>query len=381
MEECSKCGNKDPIYFFRSKDSRLYCRRCITFKDDESVKERLIEKRRVKPVLDYSLSKEQKEISTKIKEDFISKKNSIIYAVCGAGKTELVYEVISYCLSEGLQVGFTIPRKDVVIELYNRIRKAFPFHKVIALYSSHTKVKEGDIILLTTHQLYRYKNYFDLLIADEVDAFPFKDNKVLNRFFFESIKGNFIMMSATLNKEEISKLYTNDFSYYSLTKRYHNHPLIVPKVIVLPFLKKIVLLLLMMRFSKENKPLLVFLPTRDKCEELYSFVKLFIKKGNYVHSQKEDRDEVIDKFKKGQYAYLLTTSILERGITIKNLQVIVFSCEHRIFDSNTLIQISGRVGRKIDSWGGEVIYIASKTTLAMKTSIIKIKKDNDENFL
>ena len=30
---------------------------------------------------------------TKIKEDFISKKNSIIYAVCGAGKTELVYEV------------------------------------------------------------------------------------------------------------------------------------------------------------------------------------------------------------------------------------------------------------------------------------------------
>ena len=114
---------------------------------------------------------------------------------------------------------------------------------------------------------------------------------------------------------------------------------------------------------------------------LYSFVKLFIKKGNYVHSQKEDRDEVIDKFKKGQYAYLLTTSILERGITIKNLQVIVFSCEHQIFDSNTLIQISGRVGRKIDSWSGEVIYIASKTTQAMKTSISKIKKDNDENCL
>ena len=62
MEECSKCGNKDPVYFFRRKDGRLYCRRCITFKDDESVKERLIEKRRVKPVLDYSLSKEQKEI-------------------------------------------------------------------------------------------------------------------------------------------------------------------------------------------------------------------------------------------------------------------------------------------------------------------------------
>ena len=60
----------------------------------------------------------------KVKETFINKKNSLIYAVCGAGKTELVYQTMAYALEQGLQVGFTIPRRDVVIELEKRIKEA-----------------------------------------------------------------------------------------------------------------------------------------------------------------------------------------------------------------------------------------------------------------
>jgi competence protein ComFA len=252
---------------------------------------------------------------------------------------------------------------------------------VIGLYSTSTKYKEGDIIVLTTHQLYRYEKYFDLLIIDEVDAFPFKDNIVLNKFFFNAIKGNFIMMSATLDKDNISMNGLTNYDFYRLSKRYHNHPLIVPKVIISPLFKKWILIYHMLRFSKENKPLLVFLPTINECEELYFFIKVFVKNGNYVHSKKKDRDQIVSSFKHGKYKYLLTTSILERGITIKDLQVIIFSSDHSIFTSDTLIQISGRVGRKIDSWDGEVIYISKRMTVAMKESIEKIKKDNHENCL
>ena len=46
---------------------------------------------------------------------------------------------------------------------------------------------------------------------------------------------------------------------------------------------------------------------------------------------------------------LRSTSVLERGVTIKNLQVIVFNAEHELYDEKSLIQISGRVGRKIDA--------------------------------
>ena len=115
-----------------------------------------------------------------------------VFRVFGAGKTELVYKVIFYALSHKQTVAFAIPRRDVVIELFPRIKNAFPNSKVVTVYGGHTGSLTGDIVLLTTHQLYRYEKYFDLIIIDEIDAFPFKDNFVLgkkhSRYLLEDIK-------------------------------------------------------------------------------------------------------------------------------------------------------------------------------------------------
>ena len=136
-------------------------------------------------------------MSSKVCEALENKKNILIYAVCGAGKTEILYESMAHFLSKGLQVGFCIPRKDVVIELEPRIREVFPNVEITSVYGGHNDKLTGDIILLTTHQLFRYVNYFDLLIIDETDAFPFSNNEVLKNIFTNSIRGNYIMMSAT----------------------------------------------------------------------------------------------------------------------------------------------------------------------------------------
>jgi competence protein ComFA len=85
-----------------------------------------------------------------------------------------------------------------------------------------------------------------------------------------------------------------------------------------------------------------------------------------VHSKREGREAIISAFKKGELSYLVTTSVLERGVTIKNLQVIVYdSDEEKIYDSSALIQIAGRAGRKMDAPTGEVIFLASKISPAM----------------
>lgn len=62
-------------------------------------------------------------------------------------------------LNEGKTVGFATPRKDVVIDLKPRISSAFPNASVISVYGNHSYKLEADIIVLTTHQLFRYKNY------------------------------------------------------------------------------------------------------------------------------------------------------------------------------------------------------------------------------
>ena len=64
---------------------------------------------------------------------------------------------------------------------------------------------EGDsyfrspLVVMTSHQLLRFKEAFDLLIIDEVDAFPFRDNDMLY-FALENAKkinGNLLYLTAT----------------------------------------------------------------------------------------------------------------------------------------------------------------------------------------
>jgi competence protein ComFA len=68
--------------------------------------------------------------------------------------------------------------------------------------------------------------------------------------------------------------------------------------------------------------------------------------------------------------------VLERGVTIKNLQVVVFKADHALYTSHALIQIAGRVGRKKDAPTGEVVFIADNQTKEMEEAISEIKRAN-----
>lgn len=374
MAKCEICLAEDDKYF-AFNNGKIYCRRCITFKG-EKAKINNFSNNEVILDLKYNLSKKQEEISSNVLKAFINHQNVLINAVCGSGKTELVYKTIEYCLKHKLQVGFAIPRKDVVIDLFPRLKDAFPHQKVISIYGGHTNNLSGDIIILTTHQLYRFENYFDLLILDEVDAFPFYNNQLLNTMFKKSVKGNYIMMSATSLdniKEEIIK---QNVLIFTLNKRYHNHPLPVPTIKEFFIGKNIYLIYKLNKFLKCNKPTLIFVPTIKICERLYMFLKVFFKNGECVHSQKKNREEIVEDFKKNKVLFLVTTSILERGVTIKNLQVIVYNADNYLFDCKALIQMAGRVGRKIDAYDGEVVFLGGYNSTSMQEAKRKILQAN-----
>lgn len=324
------------------------------------------------------MSNEQKTISKEILFNFENGLDTLVYAVCGAGKTELVFGVIEYALKNKLSVGFAVPRRDVVIELETRFKKVFDKYKVISIYGGHTRDLMGDIICLTTHQLYRFDHFFDLLILDEIDAFPFKDNFVLNALFKRSVRKNYILMSATPHTDIINQFKNmNGKGFLELHTRYHKKPIPVPQIIVSSnLLLMYKTLKKLKKFLDEKKPVLIFVPTINECEMLFKLLKIFAKDGNYVHSKRKDRGEIINKFRKGEHKYLVTTAVLERGVTIKNLQVIIHNASHEIYTKESLIQISGRVGRVIGATDGEVYYIANKKTQAMVDSIAEIRKSN-----
>lgn len=369
---CPICHNDNQLFLATTLDGRIYCRRCISF-IGERADEYSVDNKSSDYEINYSLSREQLDIASKVLEAFKNKKNVLINAVCGAGKTELIFASVSYALSKNMQVGFCVPRRDVIIDLFPRFEKAYKNKKVVAVYGGHNKILQGDIVLITTHQLYRYKNYFDLLIMDEGDAFPYRGNYVLNSFFRNSIRGNYILLSATPLPEMIDEIKQNDGVYLTLKKRYHGHPLPVPEIKIRPFIKYISILYYLRKFLKRNYPVLIFCPLINQCQRLYLYLSKFFSHGDYVHSQRNNREQIIDDFKNGKTKYLVTSTLLERGITIKNIQVIIFDSHHEIFDKRCLIQISGRVGRKIDAYEGEVIYLGDFITKAMEESIYEIK--------
>ena len=375
MVKCYRCGNND-IRFFGIRSDGLYCRKCVSFQGEE-LEGFLCEPSQYEYDLTYKLSKEQLIISKKVLLSFKRKKDVLIHAVCGAGKTELVFETISFALKNKLKVAFAIPRKDVVIDLFERFKQVFINNKVVAVFGGHTKELDADIIILTTHQLYRYNKCFDLLIIDETDAFPFDGNEVLNTMFLNALKGTYIMLSATPNENMTKLLNERKGVYLKLLSRYHNHPLPIPKAIITIVDPLIFFMFHFRKYYHDKFPILVYVPTINEGKQLFKAVNMVFKEGKFVSSRTKEREKIIQDFKDGKYRYLITTSILERGITIKNLQVIVYKSDHEIFNKATLIQIAGRVGRKIDAPYGDILFISQNQSLEIEEAIKEIEEIND----
>ena len=186
------------------------------------------------------------------------------------------------------------------------------------------------------------------------------------------------MMSATPSEEVINSFKKKDKKILTLNTRFHGHPLPVPKIIVTQGIMQYFHLMKVLRgFYVQNKPIFVFTPTIDICEQTYNVLRFLFQNINYVHSKCEDRSERIEAFRKGQIKCLVTTAVLERGVTVKDLQVVVFKANHSLYTSQALIQISGRVGRKKDAPNGEVVFIGNKKTKEMDTCVDEIKSANE----
>ena len=373
--KCPICGNTD-IHSIGCLNGKPYCRRCISFRGEE-VEHKPSYPKKAPIYLEYELSPEQKELSDKLVGNYKKGIDSLVYAVCGSGKTEICLEIIKQCIQNKLTVGFAVPRRSVCVELKNRFQSIFTKNYVVAVYGGHHDVINGDIVCLTTHQLFRYKSYFDLLIMDEIDAFPYKGNDVLKQMFINSVRGHHVLLSATPSKSLIKEYQRPGKDLLRLAVRFHRHPLPVPKVIIGSVVKLYYKLFISIRkFLKDNKQVFVFVPTVDCSKKLAFILNMFFKKGTYINSKRNDNDILIDDFRNKKYMYLVTTAVLERGVTIRDLQVIVFQADHNIYDSAALIQIAGRAGRKKDAPEGEVIFFAKRNNAEIQGAIDDINANN-----
>jgi len=320
----------------------------------------------------------------------------LVWAVTGSGKTEMLFPSLQFALSKGYRICIATPRADVVRELLPRLKRAFKTTTIQGLYSgSRDNDGTAQLLISTTHQLLRYRQAFDLLIIDEIDAFPYHQDLSLPIAAKRSIKKDStrIYLTATPRKKQLLQMKNGQLDYVFVPIRFHGKQLPAPISQYVPNLSKTLqknkLPKQMIRWFEnrhnQNRQLIIFVPTISMTKKIKVLISNFLFCRN-INQNKENvqsvssvdplREDKIEQFREKRIFCLITTTILERGVTFPSVDVVVIRAHHDVFDEQALVQIAGRAGRSINDPNGNVIFFHEGETDAIIRAIEMIHMMN-----
>lgn len=362
--------------------------------------------------LPFELTKAQQDASrfvvSFVAED--ERSECLVHAVCGAGKTEVCFGAIALALRRGGRVLFAVPRSDVVAEVAPRISAALAGARVVALRSgARERYRDADLVVATTHQVLRFYQAFDLVVLDEADAFPFRGSRMLRHALRRATGpgGKTVYMTATPDQPLVAAAERGRVALVRISARHHGHPLPVPVVIKvsLPPVEDHAAVSRLSRHPAEGvlppgvvgainasvrdgHGVFVFVPTVELASRVCAMLEASLARGcstscdvpprvAFVHSGHPERDRLREAFKDGQIDVLVTTTIMERGITVPMADVVVLYADfERVFDAAALVQMAGRAGRSHEYPCASVYFVAERTSPAMRAAIECIQAMN-----
>jgi len=325
----------------------------------------------------------------------------LVWAACGAGKTEVSYPLIGQALGWGSTVLFATPRRDVVLEVAPRLERAFGKEKVAALYGgSGSRAREAPLVVATTHQTLRWHRHFDLVILDEGDAFPYPGSRMLHYGVEQAGRcgGKLVYLTATPASWMLDQIQHDGVDIIKIPARPHGFPLPEPRFLKLqPFrvrgrvatIHPEVLNLVKATVEQFQAPLFLFVPGVEQTAlvgqalrnaagkpPLDNFKPSWIE---WSHASDQHRDRKRERFFNGEYPVLVTTTIMERGVTLPRVHVIVLWADQAgVFAAPTLVQIAGRCGRNPSYPTGEVWFVGPGVSREMEEALGQIRALNAE---
>lgn len=406
---CRRCTNEKPsllrnMICAKCSKTHLYCRKCINMGRVLACEKlyywsgiNYTWEKHINPCTwTGKLTTAQQRAAEEIIETITDSGKLLIWAVTGSGKTEMLFPGIATALKNGKRVCIATPRADVVRELLPRLQDAFQQIHIQALYSgSRDNDGTAQLIIATTHQLLRYRHAFDVLIIDEIDAFPYHHDESLQFAATRAVKkvASLIYLTATPRKELRKQVLAKKINYVFVPIRFHGHPLPIPKLTYCPSMKRqLDVGTIPVNFhrwieqrEKRTRQLLIFVPTISLANKLVERItELFISEKLIetnrevvnVHAEDKKREEKIHLFRNQKIIVLITTTILERGVTFPSIDVAVLDAGHDVFDDASLVQIAGRAGRSPADPTGEVVFFHDGKTDAIVRSREEIVKMN-----
>lgn len=319
----------------------------------------------IKKQIPYSLTGDQETTLNEIIDDFNSFKrmNRLIMGDVGCGKTIVAFIAVMLNYKCGYQSAILAPTEVLASQHYENFISLFPDIRVEFLVGSKTKkqkeaikekLKNGEVdVLIGTHAMLEddveFKN-IGLVVTDEQHRFGVNQRKSLQN------KGEFVdvlYLSATPIPRTYALTIYGDMDISIIKEKPAGRKDIVTKV--LKFSEMEMVLKTIKEEIDNHHQVYVVAPLIEESESdlndvntIYELISKNIRdiKIDILHGKMKnvDKDRVINNFKEGKLDLIISTTVIEVGVDVKNATLmVIFNAER--FGLATLHQLRGRVGR------------------------------------
>ena len=319
--------------------------------------------------LPFMLTNDQKKGVLESLQDLSSPKkmNRLLLGDVGSGKT-IVATVLLYAnYLAGFQSAFLAPTEILATQHFLSIRELFKKTEIHIelLIGSMTKkekqkivekVNKGDVdILIGTHAILSEKLVFPhlgLIVTDEQHRFGVSQREFLG---VRNEVPDMLFMSATPIPRTYALTIYGDMDTTLIKEKPQGRKDIITKVVKESNLKEVLLKIL--EEIKQNHQVYVVAPMIEENEDT-NLKDVYLLKEKFdlaYHSKipigvlhgklkKNEKESVMQEFKTGRTKILISTTVVEVGVDVKNATVmVIFNAER--FGLATLHQLRGRVGR------------------------------------
>lgn len=319
----------------------------------------------IKKMIPFSLTKDQEETLNEIVKDFNSFKrmNRLVMGDVGCGKTIVAFIAVILNLECGYQSAILAPTEVLAVQHYDNFKNLFPNIRTELLVGSKTKkqkevikekLKNGEIdVLIGTHAMLEDDVEFEnigLVVTDEQHRFGVNQRKSLQN------KGEFVdvlYLSATPIPRTYALTIYGDMDISIIKEKPAGRKEI--KTIVLKFSELDKVISSIEEEIKNRHQVYVVAPLIEESDSdlndvntIYDLLSKNLKdiRIDILHGKMKnvDKDKVINNFKEGNLDLIISTTVIEVGVDVKNATLmVIFNAER--FGLATLHQLRGRVGR------------------------------------
>ncbi len=318
--------------------------------------------------LPFELTKDQKKVTNEIIKDIKSSyvMNRLLQGDTGSGKTEVAAITVIAVLTAGHQVALMAPTEILAKQHFLTFSKLFEKfdYKIVYLTGKLSKeerkqrlsiIKENpQSLVIGTHALFSNDviyNNLGYVITDEQHRFGVNQRQKLRE---KGFRPDVLYMSATPIPRTLAISLFGDMDISTIKEKPSSRQKVYTKLFSINEMNLVYMLIEeQLRLNHQVyivTPLILESEKRDlsNAQKVFSDMQKRFKNYNVgiLHSKikQEDKEHVMNLFQKNEINILVSTTVIEVGVDVKNATLMIVLDSDR-FGLSQLHQLRGRIGR------------------------------------